>query len=344
MSIERTASGKWRAVVTHGRNNKKHSPPFATRDDALMAEARLKVQMGSLPKPDDSVTVRRLLVEHIENGKSYSPTTLADYRRVLTMLPPEFLRLNVSKVTTQMIDNLYRDLGRSGRSAYRIRRTHEVLSGAFKRAHKYRWTLYNPCSGATRPAVPKRTLLNIPDDAKIRELMAEIARTNPALGVFTLVAANTGARRGELVALKWTDLTGNRLSIRRSLADDPSVPQRYTIKSTKTGSERSISLSGPTVEALESLGREGSWIFSHDRGATPWHPTYPTRAWGRLQGRDGVRLHDLRHAMATRMLNGGVDYPTVSARLGHDRVSTTLDIYSHVVEGSDLDAAERFSI
>lgn len=84
-------------------------------------------------------------------------------------------------------------------------------------------------------------------------------------------------------------------------------------------------------------------MFTHD-GEHAWHPTYPTRAWVRLAKGTGIRLHDLRHTMASNMLAGGVDPVTVSKRLGHSRTTVTLDIYAHSLPGRDADAAERFAL
>ena len=68
-----------------------------------------------------------------------------------------------------------------------------------------------------------------------------------------------------------------------------------------------------------------------------------TKRFVRLRARlglDSVRLHDLRHFVATRMLAAGVPVPTVSGRLGHANSATTLNVYSHFLEASDRDAAE----
>lgn len=86
-----------------------------------------------------------------------------------------------------------------------------------------------------------------------------------------------------------------------------------------------------------------SWLFSQDGGVTPWRPDYVTLAITRLRkslGSDSVRLHDLRHFVATSMLSDGVPLATVSSRLGHARTST-LDRYSHWITQQDQDAADR---
>ena len=58
-------------------------------------------------------------------------------------------------------------------------------------------------------------------------------------------------------------------------------------------------------------------------------------------GLNSVRLHDLRHFTATRLLSEGVPVRTVSGRLGHANAATTLGVYAHFVEESDRDAAEK---
>ncbi len=83
-------------------------------------------------------------------------------------------------------------------------------------------------------------------------------------------------------------------------------------------------------------------LISHQiEGITPVHPDNISKAFERIRGEhDSVRLHDLRHAHATQLLANGVDIPTVRKRLGHEKVSTTLDIYAHVLEENDDEAAD----
>jgi integrase len=81
-------------------------------------------------------------------------------------------------------------------------------------------------------------------------------------------------------------------------------------------------------------------------GARPWLPNWTTKefvAARRAAGLAHFRLHDLRHFMATEMLAAGVPIVTVSQRLSHARVSTTLNVYAHSVPGGDRKAAETLS-
>jgi hypothetical protein len=88
----------------------------------------------------------------------------------------------------------------------------------------------------------------------------------------------------------------------------------------------------------------GSFVFSNAAdGSEPWYPDSMSRSFERLcaaEGLTGVRLHDLRHFVATQLLNAGVDVRTVAGRLGHRNAATTLNVYAHFLEDSDRAAAD----
>jgi integrase len=85
-------------------------------------------------------------------------------------------------------------------------------------------------------------------------------------------------------------------------------------------------------------------VFAGDvTGTTPWYPDSASRRFRRAcddAGLKDVRLHDLRHYVATRLLSAGVDVRTVAGRLGHRNAATTLNVYSHFVPEADQEAAE----
>jgi integrase len=182
------------------------------------------------------------------------------------------------------------------------------------------------------------------------------AERDAALAAFLFLAAVTGARRSELVALRWAevDLKRGVVEIRRGvvLGRDGIVG-----KGTKTHAVRRVALDPAAVRHLlahrERSERvatmcgtilDGSaFVFSHEPdGSRPWRPDVVTHAFGRLRDRAGlpnVRLHDLRHFVATRLLASGVDVRTVAGRLGHRNTATMLSLYSHFLEEADREAA-----
>ncbi len=222
-----------------------------------------------------------------------------------------------------------------------------------EQAVRWGWLGRNPAARATPPRVV-RAAVTPPEPADVMRLLAE---ADPDLACFLRVAAVTGARRGELCALHWSDLdaTAGTLVISRSVVgrtnDDLSE------KTTKTGTGRRIALDGDTLTMLtdhwaRSVLRAAecgvdlapsSYIFSPaPDGSRPWRPDGLTLAFGRLRkrvGLTGVRLHDLRHAAATQMLAAGVPVPIVSGRLGHASPTTTLSVYAHWIRAGDQAAA-----
>ena len=126
-------------------------------------------------------------------------------------------------------------------------------------------------------------------------------------------------------------------------------------KEPKSGRARTVALSASVVEELkahrlrqaEAMLRLGvrltddSFVTAHDDG-TPMQPTFITHEWVRLikaSNLPRLRFHDLRHAHATHLLASGVHPKVASERLGHGTVGITLDLYVHLMPGSQAEAA-----
>jgi integrase len=164
-------------------------------------------------------------------------------------------------------------------------------------------------------------------------------------------------RRGEVLGLRWEDVDfdGRALSIVQTLT---TVSNRLHIGPPKTGkSRRRVSVDSVTLEALKAhrthqleerlaaadvWSNEGDLVFTDELGG-PAHPDRFSKSFDRIV-RDAelprIRLHDLRHSYATLALKAGVHPKIVSERLGHSTIAITLDLYSHVAQGLDADAAE----
>jgi integrase len=127
-------------------------------------------------------------------------------------------------------------------------------------------------------------------------------------------------------------------------------PNGPVLAPTKTGRTYRVELDAVTNEVLASYrprvdAEPAAFVFSHADGR-PWLPSHVTRRFISARtkaGLDRLRLHDLRHFMATQMLAAGVPIVVVSQRLSHARASTTLNVYAHAVPGGDRAAAETIA-
>jgi integrase len=237
-----------------------------------------------------------------------------------------------------------------------VKRVHNILRRALQQAVRWGWIVENPAVHAS----PPRTLRvepTAPTPDEVSRLLVVATAIDPAFGVFLRLAAVTGARRGELCGLRWeaVDLGAGSVLIARSVVR---AEDGFVEKDTKTHQARRVAIDAATRRALAEhrtrcLERalecgvplaSNAFVFSYEvSAATPWPPLSVSQRFRRLRDQAGlshVRLHDLRHYAATRLIAGGVPVRTVSGRLGHANAATTLGIYSHFVEASDQAAAD----
>ena len=187
--------------------------------------------------------------------------------------------------------------------------------------------------------------------------MKRAAEQSPELACYLLVAAATGARRSEVIALRWSNINfaAAVVSIERGVVFGP---DGLVEKDTKTHAARRVALDAATLATLaahrasmtaraEACGEElvtDAFVFSNSiDGSDCWFPDSVSRSFRRLCAKEGlrnVRLHDLRHFVATQLLGAGVDVRTVAGRLGHRNAATTLNVYAHFLEQTDRTAAD----
>jgi integrase len=259
------------------------------------------------------------------------------------------------------LNQLYATLAASGRkngkplAAKTIRNVHTVLHRAFRDAMKWDMLARNPAESADPPKVSRGAVRywTAPQVATFLR-----ATTDDRLGPLWVLLATTGARRGEALALRWSDvdLDNGRASISRTAAW---VQGAVTFTEPKTiASQRVVPLPAETVavlrglwkrQAAERLATGGLWrdsdglIFTlEDGSAIP--PGRVTKGFGRTVARAGLpRLcpHGLRHTLATVALESGVLTKVVADVLGHSSATITVDLYSHTTEPSTRDASDR---
>jgi len=229
-----------------------------------------------------------------------------------------------------------------------------TLRTALKRAVRQRSIAWNPCDGVDPPRVERKEMRAL-DTVAAAALIRACERGT--IGAAIVTSLGTGLRRGELLALRWSDvdLKAGLLTVQRAI-ERSDRQSRFKDPKTKR-SRRTISLPRFVVERLRrhrleqaqwfwanSLGRTNGETLVFERAGEPWVPnTFGTAFAHTLTdaGVPHVRLHDLRHTFASMALDAGVDLKTVSNALGHSTISTTADIYAHVTDSLMRDAADR---
>ena len=180
------------------------------------------------------------------------------------------------------------------------------------------------------------------------EKFLEVVRQDKLWYDFFYTELTTGLRRGEICGLRWTDFDAKtgRLKIRRAVTSRKGGGVRIGETKTETGT-RTIQLPPSTAELLKARKKKScsDWIFCNP--TEPELPMSPSTAYRRLKTLlryaelPSIRFHDLRHTFATMALEHGMDVKTLSMIIGHISSATTLDIYSHVTDTMQLQAAAK---
>jgi integrase len=334
--------------------------PHQTGAQALRARLLNQVNEGRRPATD--ATVAQLLGRWLEVADLAWSTRVTYQGYVDRTILPALGHVQLRRLDTATLDRFYTILRARGGSAggplapATVRQVHAILRRALDQAARWGWIPANPAALASPPRLGPADL-RPPTPEEVSRLLAVTYAADPDFAVLLWLAATTGARRGELCALRWpsVDLDVAELVVARNLIVRGG---RLVEKDTKTHAARRIALSDDSIALLEEHRRRcaeraqacgaqlapDAHVFSFDpAGRQPMNPDSVTHRFGRLAKQLGLRarLHDLRHYAATQLIAGGVDVRTVSGRIGHaGGGATTLKVYTHFQAAPDRRAAE----
>jgi integrase len=312
---------------------------------------------------------RMTVREYLEDWLAHAKTTVAAktherYAEIVRLhLAPALGHYALPKLQPLHIQRHYAEAlcsghlnGKGGLSAQTVLHHHRVLHKALDGAVRLLLLARNP-TDAVDPPRPQQKQARAMDEDQSAALLA--ALNGSRLYTPTLVALTTGMRRGELLALAWkdTDLEAGSITVCRSLQQ---TNEGVSIKQPKSGRGRSVALPPMTVDALRTHKAEQSaerlmlgpgyvgndLVFPKFDGRF-WEPDSFTSIFAAAVKKSGlprVNFHSTRHTHATILLKQGINPKIVSERLGHARIGTTLDVYSHVLPGMQAEAADRIGI
>jgi integrase len=349
------------------------SKSFRTKKDAEAALAQWVADIERGTAVDSSkITVSEYLSHWLAAKEWKSNRTREDYTEVCERyLIPTLGAIKLSELRPPHIEKMLAALRERGLKRRRLY-AYQVLRAALNKAERAGEIARNPIRGVEAPsseAVTERPVDHgvVDEDAEeVRALSHEeagrfltAAETGRHAALFAL-ALDSGMRPGEYLALRWADLSDDCRTVRvRSAVEvldaGPKIKNRLKTKL----SRRTIPLAPGTAELLrahkvhqaaERLMVGAEWkdmglVFANERGGLLDYNNLVRRHFKPLLKAAGIdsshRLYNLRHTCATLLLQDGENVVTVSRRLGHSKVSQTLDTYAHCLEEHQEIATDR---
>lgn len=372
MSLRHLGGDRWQVTVYVGRdeNGRQRRVTQVFNADGKRAagrmapaiEARLR---DSTPGMDSMTRTVAWLAdrwqEHRASLPSSSPATIAHQHYIVERIKKDLGTVRLDELTPMRIERWYAQLRQpkaKGRPLTEagVHHYHRVLGAIIRQGHKW-GVIDRVVIERTQAPTPRRRPVRAPADADV----VNVIEAAPGdLGVLLRVYAATGARRAEVLGLRWGDLDGAELTFRRTVVQVRGKPVAFK-DWLKNPDEppRVVALDDVTVDvlagwhsrvgqAVADLGNvlDGQCVIFPDlaadpTGRTPMKPDRVTVAFSALCKRVGVsmRLHDLRHWHASRLIEMGRPITAVSERLGHSQTSTTLNIYAHSTRAADRESA-----
>lgn len=289
---------------------------FETKADATLwvRQQEHALDLGDLPRTINtakSITLGSLLERYAEQVSSKKRGAISEQSRIGMMLRHKFAKVSLAHLSPAVVA-AYRDERLALVSGDAVRRELGIIRHCLEVAR-------NEWDAPLRTNPVKLIALPPPGEARDRRLQpgeAErlfqaIPKRNAYLRPILILALESAMRRGEILALQWSDIDRSNRLLR--------------IRHSKTGKPRTIALSSTALAALRSCENTSPKVF-------PVSPNAVRLAWERLcrrAGVEGLRFHDLRHEAVSRLFEFGLTLPEVASQSGHADVRMLLR-YTHI--------------
>ena len=352
-SIYQRDDGRWCASIdlgyVNGRRRRRviYGPTRKAVADQLKA---LHQQQAAGVVITERQTVQQFLKRWLEEvvKQRNKIRTFEGYERIVELyLNPHLGRIALTKLTPEYVQQLINVLAAKGLAPNTVRNVRAVLRRALNQALKWGLVARNVAALVDTPRIEQQAIAPM-DEQQARALLAAVA--GDRLEALYRIALSLGLRRGEVLGLKWEDVDLERATIRIVRAIQWTRTQGMVFSTPKTkGSSRTLHLPETLLSSLRQhkarqdeerkspRWQECGMVFTTTKG-TPLHPDNITHRFKAALRKAGLpettRFHDLRHSCATLLLAQGVPPRVVMEILGHDQISTTMNIYAHVLPES----------
>jgi len=282
-------------------------------------------------------------------------TTKVNYEgQINRYLPPEIGRISVKALQNAHIQAWINKMIEDGLSPKTIRNVYMNINAALKKAVLLKMINSNPCDGTVLPKRVKPQFKIYTTD----EMNDMLSKAKGTCMYFPLLLETvTGLRRGELLALRWSDIdfdnrvihiTRNRVYAGRKGVIEKAPKSKAGVRNVTFGKQflkEAIKARNDYIARKEEMGcmfHDDDYVICQENGK-PYHPQTWKCKWERFLKREGlehIRFHDLRHSNVTALIEAGVTMKAVSYRIGHANISTTMDIYAHCTSKMQHDAGD----
>jgi integrase len=332
---------------------------FAKKQEAADAEAEERTRIA---RQDGGLVAKGALsvADYLDQWLAVyapsrvKPSTAQRYEELIRLhIKPAVGAEQLKKLRPLDIERCYQAVLAKGLSLATAQRVHALLHLALSQAVRWQLIFRSPVE-AVDPPRPSKVETRTPTVEELAVLLTAADKTQ--LGAYFRFAALTGMRRGEILALRWQDVDFERqtVMVRGSVRRLGKGRGMVRLTPKRQSSIRKLTLPAPAMEILtqqrwrqlrdaSKLGQDyedAGIVFANHLGGYR-DPDHVTRVWGKVAESVGlaeIRLHDLRHALATRLLELGVHAKVVQEILGHSSYTTTMNIYSHVTQGLQTEA------
>lgn len=267
--------------------------------------------------------------------------SLKQYRPAFNELVEQFGEFYIKNITSNQIDLFLKNYAKRGYAQKTVKTRLLVMNLIMKYAVINQYIPNNPCLYVTIPKnLPKKNRETLTDD----EIVIVKNSIDKTFGLFAYFLLNTGLRKGEALALKYSDLDFDKktIHVNKTVEWVGNVPNIKNHPKTDAGI-RDIPLLDCLINVIEHKNSD-ELIFPNSSGELIRNGNF-TRLWDKYRQETGLSItpHQLRHAYATILYDANIDIKTAQYILGHANIQTTMDIYTHLSQSRQDTAAEMLN-
>ncbi len=358
-SVFQRKDSYWVAQIELG-DGKRKQYYLKTQKEAVekLRKAQRELEQGTLVTGPQQ-TVKQYLEYWLEevHKSSIKVSTYVKYGKLINRyIVPALGHLKLEKLTPQHVKSLYNQKEKDGLSAKTINSIHGVLHKALDNAVLWNLASRNVCDVVSPPRLvkPEKRSLTMEQAHRLLESVR-----GHRLEMLLTLALTTGLRRGEMLALRWTDVDLERQTVKVQRTVDYIPRHGYVENEQKTAAGRRVvllpsfvvdMLKQHRIQQVEARLKAGSaWedrdlVFTGLSGGY-FNPRYLEKLMQRVIAEAGLphmTLHTLRHSAATLLLSMGVPLKVIQEILGHSSFAITADIYTDVLPSMQREAMDKW--